>query len=82
MQIAHDITFDPDDLAAHQAFLRRLARRLVSDAHRAEDLAQQANLRALERPPLWPDVGLETKVKPPPASKGSPASAFGLHGAP
>jgi RNA polymerase sigma-70 factor (ECF subfamily) len=39
------------DLLEQQAFLRRLARSLVSDAHNAEDLAQDATLAALERAP-------------------------------
>ena len=33
---------EPAELAAHTEFLRRLARRLVGDEHRAEDLAQEA----------------------------------------
>jgi RNA polymerase sigma-70 factor (ECF subfamily) len=47
----------PDPLSAreglleHQAFLRRLARSLVADPHAAEDLAQDAAVIALERPP-------------------------------
>jgi RNA polymerase sigma-70 factor (ECF subfamily) len=47
----------PDPLTAreglleHQAFLRRLARSLVADPHAAEDLAQDAAVIALERPP-------------------------------
>jgi RNA polymerase sigma factor (sigma-70 family) len=35
----------------HQVFLRRLARSLVADPHGAEDLAQEAAVIALERPP-------------------------------
>jgi RNA polymerase sigma factor (sigma-70 family) len=38
-------------LIEQQAFLRRLARSLVADAHRAEDLAQDATLAALENAP-------------------------------
>src|SRR5688572_165154 len=40
-----------DHLLEQQVFLRRLARSLVTDAHRAEDLAQDATLAALERAP-------------------------------
>ncbi len=39
------------NLLEQQAFLRRLARSLVTDAHRAEDLAQDATLAALESAP-------------------------------
>lgn len=39
------------ELLAHQDWLRALARRLVSDAHAADDLAQDALVVALERPP-------------------------------
>jgi RNA polymerase sigma factor (sigma-70 family) len=39
------------NLLEQQAFLRRLARSLVTDAHRAEDLAQDATLAALEHAP-------------------------------
>lgn len=38
-------------LLQHQAFLRRLARRLIADEHRAEDVAQDAALLVLERAP-------------------------------
>jgi RNA polymerase sigma-70 factor (ECF subfamily) len=44
-----------EGLLEHQAFLRRLARSLVADPHGAEDLAQDAAVIALERPP--PDEG-------------------------
>lgn len=44
-----------EGLLEHQAFLRRLARSLVTDLHGAEDLAQDAAVIALERPP--PDEG-------------------------
>ncbi len=40
-----------EGLLEHQAFLRRLARSLVADPHAAEDLAQDAAVIALERPP-------------------------------
>ncbi|MBL8861009.1 MAG: sigma-70 family RNA polymerase sigma factor [Planctomycetes bacterium] len=39
---------DPEDLVAQARALRRLARTLVSDAHAAEDLAQEAWLELLE----------------------------------
>lgn len=38
-------------LLAESAFVRRLARGLVRDAHTADDLAQDAMLEALQRPP-------------------------------
>ncbi len=41
-------------LLEHQAFLRRLARSLVADPHRAEDLAQEVSVIALENPPRVP----------------------------
>jgi len=40
-----------DDWADRADALRRMARALVRDAHRSEDLAQSACLAALERPP-------------------------------
>ena len=43
--------FDLSRLLEQREFLRRLARSLVGDAHRAEDLVQDACLLALERPP-------------------------------
>lgn len=42
---------EADELSESTAFLRRLARSLVADEHEAEDLAQDALVRALERPP-------------------------------
>lgn len=41
----------PEALLAERAWAERLARRLVRDAALAEDLAQEATLRALERAP-------------------------------
>ena len=42
---------DTTDLASQTAWLRRLARRLVGDAHAAEDVVQETFLVALEKPP-------------------------------
>ena len=44
----------PDQLTTHEAFLRRLARALVSDGPDADDLVQEAYAAALERPPEAP----------------------------
>ncbi len=44
--------FDVETLAAQTEWMRRLARRLVGDPHAADDLAQEACLAALERPPV------------------------------
>ena len=44
----------PEQLLRHAQWVRRLARSLVADAHRADDLAQEALVRALERPPERP----------------------------
>jgi RNA polymerase sigma-70 factor (ECF subfamily) len=41
----------PQDLLEHAAFLRRIARSLLLDAHAAEDLLQETWTRSLERPP-------------------------------
>ncbi len=41
---------DPDFYLAHAGYVRALARRLVYDAHAADDLAQAAWLAALQRP--------------------------------
>ena len=41
----------PDLLLKHVDWLRALARSLVADAHLAEDVAQDALVRALEKPP-------------------------------
>ncbi|MDJ0973371.1 MAG: RNA polymerase sigma factor [Planctomycetota bacterium] len=48
---------EPDALSAHGAFLRRLARSLVRDEQRAEDIVQEAYIAVLKRPPP-PRVGL------------------------
>jgi RNA polymerase sigma factor (sigma-70 family) len=40
-----------DELATHTHFLRALARGMLADEHLAEDVVQQAFLRALARPP-------------------------------
>src|SRR5262245_66551961 len=42
----------PSELERHRAFLQRLARELVRGEAAAEDLVQDAFVRALERPPL------------------------------
>ena len=42
---------DPEELLSHVARLRALARRLVADQGRADDVVQQALLAAIERPP-------------------------------
>ena len=46
---SNDLTLQ--DLIAHDRWIRALARRLVSDDAAAEDLAQEAWLAAVERPP-------------------------------
>lgn len=43
--------FDPAELERHRAFLQRMARALVRGEAAAEDLVQEAFVRALERPP-------------------------------
>ena len=43
-----------DELFEHNEFLRALARGLVGDTDRAEDLVQDAYVLALERPPREP----------------------------
>lgn len=42
---------DPEQVLAHDAFVRGLARQLLRDSHGAEDLAQQTWVAALRRPP-------------------------------
>ena len=44
----------PDTLLEHAEFLQRLARRLVQDEHRAEDLVQDTHLAALTGGPTQP----------------------------
>ena len=46
-----EITIVPEELGSHQLYLRRLARRLVSNDHDADDLVQEVMLSALEHPP-------------------------------
>ncbi len=41
----------PESLIAHGDFLRGLARNLLGDEHRAEDMVQQTYVRALSAPP-------------------------------
>ncbi len=48
------MTVNPEELLAHADFVRHLARSLVSDEHRAADIAQDTWLAALERPPADP----------------------------
>ncbi|MHC4492514.1 MAG: RNA polymerase sigma factor, partial [Planctomycetota bacterium] len=45
----------PDDLVRHAGFVRRLAGRLLADDALADDLAQDALVVALERPPRRTD---------------------------
>ena len=42
------------ELLAHQTLVRSLARALVRDEHEADDLAQEAWVRALHSPPVHP----------------------------
>src|SRR5688572_9513159 len=51
MKPMSDATPVPPDLLAHAAFVRRLARMLLADAHGADDLVQETWRRSLERPP-------------------------------
>ena len=51
MEAALNPASDPRLLTVHEAFLLRLARSLVRDAHEAEDVVQEASLAALERQP-------------------------------
>ena len=46
----------PEELLLHADFVRRLARRLVLDEHQTADLAQDAYVAALERPPASDDA--------------------------
>jgi RNA polymerase sigma-70 factor (ECF subfamily) len=47
-------SIEPDTLLAHHQWMRRLARRLVLDDSEADDVVQEAWLRATERPPDQP----------------------------
>ena len=47
---------DPGELLEHADFLRALARGLLGDAARADDVVQDAYLAALERPPVTLDA--------------------------
>lgn len=49
---------DVNELLGHAAWVRRLARRLLADAHLAEDVAQDALAAALERPQAMSGMGL------------------------
>lgn len=44
-------TLTADELLRHSSFVRSLARGLLGDVHAAEDVAQEAWIRALEQPP-------------------------------
>ena len=46
-----DPSIRPEDLLRHGDILRSLARGILGDDHRAEDVVQSAYVRALERPP-------------------------------
>src|SRR5262245_58794657 len=52
-----DRPLDPELLLRHSRWLKALARSLVSDESRAEDLVQETLLRAIERPPLERSAG-------------------------
>jgi RNA polymerase sigma factor (sigma-70 family) len=45
------VAVNPEELLTHAGFVAALARRLVSDEHAGSDVAQQAFLAAIERPP-------------------------------
>jgi len=47
-------TIAPDQLVAHHAWMRRLARSLVLDDSEADDVVQEAWLKATEKPPEKP----------------------------
>jgi RNA polymerase sigma factor (sigma-70 family) len=47
-------SIEPDTLLAHHEWMRRLARRLVLDDSEADDVVQEAWLKAVERPPVQP----------------------------
>ncbi|MHC4471541.1 MAG: sigma-70 family RNA polymerase sigma factor [Planctomycetota bacterium] len=44
----------PEELLAHAGFLRNLARSMLADTHRAEDVTQETMLAALRSPPARP----------------------------
>ena len=46
--------FDPDLLLEHQDFVRGLAKSILFDDHRVDDVVQEAWLTALRRPPRQP----------------------------
>ena len=50
----NDPRFVLQDVLAQDAWIRALAKRLVSDEHAAQEIAQDAWLRALETPPRTP----------------------------
>ena len=52
MNTAHEIPMQ--HLLQHRAWVRRLARHLVVDEARADDLEQQTWLAALQKPPTGP----------------------------
>ena len=54
------------ELLCHQDFVRRLARGLVRDAARADDLVQEAWVLALERPPRVATAAIPSSKPPPP----------------
>ena len=45
------MALNPESLLAHADFVRALARSLVLDEHRADDVVQETWLAALQRPP-------------------------------
>lgn len=50
----HERSLRPEDLDAHAAWLRRLARGLLGESAAADDLVQEAFVKALEHPPADP----------------------------
>ena len=57
---------DAELLLEHSAWMRRLARTLVRDVERAEELSQETWLRLLERPPALQDRGAAGRGVPEP----------------
>src|SRR5437867_1369513 len=51
MDMAPPFPNDPEELLAHDPFVRAVARRLLSDEHRVEDVVQETWLAALRRGP-------------------------------